>query len=648
MAEAQARRNCAFHRGCNVENSLLGLVDEPADLKKFTNRQLKKLSEEIRETIIDTVSSNGGHLASNLGVVELTVAIHKVFDSPRDRIIWDVGHQCYAHKILTGRKGVFHTIRQAGGLSGFPKRSESIHDPFDTGHASTSISSGLGILTGMNIQNIPGKVVAVIGDGSLTGGMAFEALNHAGHLKKELIVILNDNNMSISANVGALSLYLSRLTTTLIYQTFRRNFDNIVKKIPFAGNFLYELITRCKKGVKAVFFRENLFADLGFEYVGPIDGHNIAQLVNVLESVKKISKPVVIHVSTVKGKGYEHAEGNPTYYHGVSPFSIYDGKVEKKSSISYTEAFSSSLMKLAKEESKITAITAAMEEGTGLKPFRLKYPERFFDVGITEQHAVTFAAGLAASGLKPVVAIYSTFLQRSVDQVIHDVALPSLPVVFALDRSGLVENDGETHHGIFDVSLFRGVPNLQIISPFDQNDMEQMLEYGIKSDTPVMIRYPKDIAPEPAGEKAPVIKGRGRFIYRNASDILLMGHGSLMANIIEAGFLLGREGIENDIYDLRFIKPVDEGYLSSVITLYREVFFFEDNMETNGMGEYIAAMLHRRKIAVSFNYRGIGDFFPGHASRKELLKSNRLDVQGILDFVGENHASRKNKTAGKV
>ncbi|MCP5515447.1 MAG: 1-deoxy-D-xylulose-5-phosphate synthase [Spirochaetales bacterium] len=632
-----------------MDKSFLETVNLPEDLKTLSIKDLKKLSGEIRNRIIEVVSANGGHLASNLGVVELTVALHRVFKSPVDKIIWDVGHQCYAHKILTGRKEQFHTVRQSGGLSGFPKRSESIHDPFNTGHSSTSISAGLGLLTGMNMQKIPGKVIAVIGDGSMTGGIAFEAINHAGHMGKELIVVLNDNNMSINANVGALSLYLSRLTTTLFYQTFKRNFDNMVKKIPLIGGFLNESIARCKKGVKAVFFKDNLFSDLGFEYVGPIDGHNMGQLINVLESVKKISKPVVIHVSTVKGKGYEQAEGDPTFYHGVSPFSLVDGKVEKKSRITYTEAFSSSLIEYAGKDNRIVAITAAMAEGTGLKNFKLKYPDRFFDVGITEQHAVTFAAGLAASGMKPVVAIYSTFMQRAVDQVIHDTALQSLPVIFIVDRAGLIENDGETHQGIFDISLFRSIPNLELLSPYDQTDMDRMLEYALGSEKPVMIRFPKDIAPDPVGESHEVVTGKGRFLYKNTSEILLMGHGGILSSVSEAGFLLSRKGIENDIYNLCFLKPMDEDYLCELVSCYRKVYLFEDNSEINGTGEHIASLLYRKKIKTEFLYRGIGDYFPEHGSRKELIKNCRLDAQSIFDFIveGEN-ASGKNKASKKI
>ncbi len=516
---------------------MLDLVNNPEDLKKLSIKELKKLSAEIREKIIEVVNTNGGHLASNLGVIELSIALHRVFNSPVDKIIWDVGHQSYTHKILTGRKNKFKTIRQNGGLSGFPKKSESKHDPFNTGHSSTSISAGLGILTGLKMQNIDGRVIAVIGDASLTGGMAFEALNHAGHIRKDLIIVLNDNNMGINASVGGLSRSLSRLTTTLAYQTFRRNFDNLVQKIPFIGKYINNFIARAKKGVKAVFFKNNIFSELGLEYVGPIDGHNMSQLIKVFENVKQISKPVVVHVSTIKGKGCEYAEGNPVLYHGVSPFSMVDGIIEKKSKITYTEFFSGILVNHALKDDKIVAITAAMTEGTGLKAFSQKFPDRFFDVAIAEQHAVTFAAGLAAAGLKPIVAIYSTFMQRAVDQLIHDVAIQSLPVVIVMDRAGLVPNDGETHHGIFDISLFRTIPNIEFLSPFDQSDVELMIDYAIKSEKPVLLRFPKDIVPESTGEKKALKTGRGRFLFKNSSEILMIGYGGILSNIVEAGSL---------------------------------------------------------------------------------------------------------------
>ncbi len=624
-----------FTGGFEVEDSILNEINSPDDLKKVHHRKLKRLASEIRKLIITVVSSNGGHLASNLGVVELTIALHRVFNSPVDKIIWDVGHQCYTHKILTGRKEGFTTIRTNSGLSGFPKRSESEHDPFNTGHASTSISAGLGILAGMRSLNKEGKVVAVIGDGSLTGGMAFEALNHAGHLRKDLIVVLNDNNMSISQNVGALSLYLSRLTTTLIYQTFRRNVDRFVKFIPLIGPFLYEMIYRMKKGIKAVFFKENLFSDLGFEYVGPIDGHNIHQLISVFERVKRIDKPVVIHVSTKKGKGYDFAEGNPTLYHGVSPFSVIDGKIEKKSQLSYTEALTDTLIERASGDTRIAAITAAMAEGTGLKNFQLYFPDRFYDVGITEEHAVTFAAGLAASGMKPFVSIYSTFMQRAVDQVIHDVALPDLPVTLLIDRAGLVGNDGETHQGIFDISLFRSVPNLKILAPYDYDDIKRMIDYAVESPHPVIIRYPKALSPEKRDSDEPLVEGRGKFLYKNGSDVLLIGEGGFLDEIVRAGDRLSRKGISNDIYDLRFIKPVDEKYLVSVIKSYKKVFLFDDSMEINGLGEYIINLIYINRIKTEFHHKGIKDFFPEHAGRDELIALNKIDSNSLVEFVGE-------------
>ena len=619
------------------ENSILNDINSPEDLRNIHHRKLKRLAGEIRQLIIGVVSNNGGHLASNLGVVELTIALHRVFKSPEDKIIWDVGHQCYTHKILTGRKDQFHTIRKNKGLSGFPRKSESEHDVFNTGHASTSISAALGMLTGMRKQQLGGKVIAVIGDGSLTGGMAFEALNHAGHIQKDLIVVLNDNNMSISQNVGALSLYLSRMTTSFIYQTFRRNFDRIIKFIPLIGKPLYEMIFRIKKGIKAVFFRENLFSDLGFEYVGPVDGHNINQLISVFEKVKKIDKPVVIHVLTKKGKGYDFAEGDPILYHGVSPFSVIEGKIEKKSQLSYTEAFTDILIEKARTDEKITAITAAMSEGTGLRNFQLRYPDRFFDVGITEEHAVTFAAGLAASGLKPFVAIYSTFMQRAVDQVIHDVALPDLPVTMIIDRAGIVGNDGETHQGIFDVSIFRSVPNLRILAPYDNNDIQTMADYAAESEHPVIIRYPKALCPEKnITNDEPLTEGRGKFLYKNESEILLIGYGGYLEEIVRAGDKLSRKGIKNDIYNMRFLKPVDEKYLVSILRNYKKVFMFDDNIEINGIGEYLTSVIHKNNIKTRFYYRALQDFFPEHAGRDELIAENSLDSTSIVSYVEEN------------
>ncbi|MCL2293911.1 MAG: 1-deoxy-D-xylulose-5-phosphate synthase [Spirochaetes bacterium] len=624
-----------------MENSVLDLVNNQEDLKKLSIKELKKLSSEIREKIIEVVNTNGGHLASNLGVIELAIAVHRVFDSPVDKIIWDVGHQSYAHKILTGRKDQFKTLRQASGISGFPRRAESEHDAFNTGHSSTSVSAGLGLLTGLKMQNIAGKVIAVIGDASLTGGMAFEALNHAGHIKKDLIVILNDNNMSISESVGGVSQSLSRLTTTFVYQHFEKKIDNFFQKIPLIGRSINNSLKKIKKGIRAVFYKKNIFSEFGLEYVGPVDGHNIARLIKVLKNVKKMSKPVVVHISTIKGKGCDHAEGNPAFYHGLSPFSIVDGSMEEKSKITYTEFFSGILVDRASRNDRIIAITAAMAEGTGLMSFSQKFPERFFDVAIAEQHAITFAAGLAASGLKPVVAIYSTFMQRAVDQVIHDVAIQSLPVVIVMDRAGLVPNDGETHQGIFDISIFRSIPNIEFLSPYDQNDMELMFDYAIKSDKPVLLRFPKDIVPESVGEKKALKKGRGRFLFKGEADILLIGYSGILCNIVEAGTLLVRDGIKNDIYDLCFIKPIDEEYLCKIISAYKKVFLFEDSVVSNGMGEYIASVLYKYKVEVDFYFTGLGDYFPKHASRKELMGKSFLDAKGIFNYVKEKSDIRK-------
>ena len=494
----------------NEHYPLLSRVSHPEDLKALPESDLAELAAEIRDYIIKTVSRNGGHLASNLGVVERTLALHRVFSSPKDKLIWDVGHQCYTHKILTGRRDLFPTIRRFGGLSGFPKPAESPHDIVETGHSSTSISEALGLLVGERLQGRGGKVVAVIGDGALTGGNALEGLNQAGHLARDLVLVVNDNAMSINKNVGAIASYLSRLTTTSLYQSLKRLVDDTIKRIPVVGEDLKYLMQQLEKGARAVILPETLFSDFGFLYVGPIDGHNMAQLTHVLRNARRLDKPVVVHVKTVKGKGYAPAELDPANYHGVSAFSVVDGKLEKKQNPTYTEAFSEALVEMAERDDRIVAISAAMTESTGLSPFQLRFPSRFFDVGITEQHAVTFAAGLARSGLRPVVAVYSTFMQRAVDQVIHDLALPRLPVVLAMDRAGLVGEDGETHHGVFDICLLRSVPGLTIVAPASRGELRLMLDYALKQGAPIAIRYPKS----PCGAEheplaGPLVAGRG-------------------------------------------------------------------------------------------------------------------------------------------
>lgn len=623
--------------------TILSRIKSPKDVKALLPSELPLLAREVRNRIIEVTHNNGGHLASNLGVVELTIALHRVFNSPEDQFVWDVGHQCYTHKILTGRNDLFDTIRLKDGLSGFPKRSESIHDPMDTGHASTSISAALGILMGKRQQNNYGKVIAVIGDGALTGGMAFEALNHAGQLKNDLIVIFNDNNMSISKNVGGFSShsniskvtsFISRLTATRSYQHIRDMIDKGLLKIPLFGYKIFQTVMKLKKGVKAVFFHETLFSELGFEYVGPIDGHSINMLIRVLENVKKLRKPVVVHVVTQKGKGFKLAEDNPVRYHGIGPMTAMDGRIEPGAWTTFTEAFAESLVKLAQKDKRIVAVTAAMVKGTGLSLFQEKYPERLFDTGIAEQHAVTFSAGLAVSGLKPVAAIYSTFMQRAVDQVIHDVALPGLPVVIAMDRAGLVPGDGETHQGIFDISIFGDVPGLEIVAPCSQDEMEAMLAYGINSSVPVMIRYPKAKCPASFhGTEKPLERGRGVFLTERKGRLLLAASGGLVEEALGAVEILECDDIVVDLYNLRFIKPLDEEYFQEILSSYDEVFFLEENTEKGSIGGYAASLAHQRNLMTMIHRLFVPDEFIFQGTRSELLQYCGFDRASIAQSV---------------
>ena len=631
-------------------------ISSPKDIKKLPVKELNQLAKEIREQIVSVVSSNGGHLASNLGAVELSIALHCVFDSPDDKIVWDVGHQCYAHKLLTGRLASFPNLRRQNGLAGFPKRSESPHDAFNTGHASTSISAALGLLAAERIQGGKNLAVAVIGDGALTGGLAYEALSHAGSLGLPLIVILNDNKMSISRNVGGLSKYLSRLSMKAKYQTFRRHFDAMAKKIPFIGDAFFNLVVRLKRAVKAVFYIDNFFVDLGFEYVGPIGGHNIQVLINVLNDVRKLNRPVVVHVITRKGKGFNFAENRPDSYHGVGSFSIDEGlasspapeispketsEIKRKT---FTEAFSSILKNAAEKDLRITAVTAAMKTGAGLLDFSAAFPNRFFDVGIAEEHAVTFASGLAAKNLKPVVAVYSTFIQRAADQVIHDAALQKLPVIFALDRSGMVADDGETHQGLFDIALFRSVPNMTILAPSGENEMRMMLEYAITdiNHGPVIVRYPKSYCPDEVDAfSLPLEKGRGVFTAKNdGAKACLAFTGSLYDEAAEAAAILKESGIAADLYNLRFLKPVDEDHLADLMNRYKFTFFIEEGMREGGFGEYACALALRRgvksKAAALAVESGFLEDDKALGTRKELLAINGLDGKGIAEAVMRN------------
>ncbi len=630
------------------QEPLLNRINSPEKLKELPHASLPDLASEIRGRIIKVVGNNGGHMASNLGVVELTIALHRVFNSPRDQFVWDVGHQCYTHKILTGRNDKFDSIRLKDGLSGFPKREESAHDIVETGHASTSISAAIGLLTGKRLKGEKGKVIAVIGDGAITGGMAFEALNHSGYLRKDLIIIYNDNNMSISRNVGGLSSrsgisksssYVSRITATRYYQRIRDQIDKGLLGIPFLGYRIFQFVMRMKRGVKAVFFKETIFSELGFEYVGPIDGHSISMLTKVLENVKKLRKPVIVHVVTKKGKGYTKAEDNPADYHGVSPVSselLSENVSIPSNNHTFTSVFGEILLKNAEKDKSIVAITAAMGKGTGLNAFQDSFPERFFDVGIAEQHALTFGAGLAASGFKPVIAIYSTFMQRAVDQLIHDIAIPGLPVIIFMDRAGLVSSDGETHQGAFDISLFSAVPGITIFAPGSKEEFEIMMTYALESNKTVLFRYPKAECPVGvAGTDLPLEIGRGVFLQQSASKILLITLGGLVTEALSAWAILKNQDLDIDIYNLRFIKPLDKEYLLEQISAYSHVFLVEDGSGRGGAGEYLGSLLAEKNSDVKYQHSGIPEKFLPQAFRSELLEECGLDGNGIASSINK-------------
>ncbi|HOJ98326.1 MAG TPA: 1-deoxy-D-xylulose-5-phosphate synthase [Termitinemataceae bacterium] len=622
-----------------MNEKILPRIRGPHEVKHLSRQELQQLAEELRQEIIYRVSRNGGHLASNLGIVELTLALHRVFDSPQDKIIWDVGHQCYPHKLLTGRYRNFSGLRKKEGISGFPKRSESPHDVFETGHASTSISAALGMLVAERSRGSSHRVIAVIGDGALTGGLAYEALSHAGQLQIPLIVVLNDNSMSIGPNVGGISKHLSMLTMKASYQRMRNLIDRCVKKIPLIGQWLYTWIVRFKNAIKILFYPRNFFVDLGFEYVGPIDGHHMLTLEEVFRDIKQLNRPVVVHVVTQKGRGYKLAEKNPAQFHGIGSFSIEDGMVEKTAGFTFTDGFGKAMVTLGEACPSLVAITAAMEKGTGLTPFRERFPERFFDVGIAESHGVTFAAGLAANGLLPVVAIYSSFMQRAVDQVIHDVALQNLPVIFALDRSGVVPEDGETHQGIYDISLFRSVPHMALLAPATAGELEQMLRWALEQRRPVMIRYPK--APCPKEEETcmqPLETGRGAFVRRNGGEVCLAFTGSLLPEALKAAEILDKEGIPLDLYNFRFIKPLDEVHLFSIIKSYRLFIIAEEGVREGGLGEHLVTRLSEIGIETSCKVLGIPEGPLPQGTRQELLSLCGLDgttlAQHIHDWYG--------------
>jgi 1-deoxy-D-xylulose-5-phosphate synthase len=631
--------------------ALLDAIDSPEDLKKLGLPELKALAAEIRGKIIAVVGRNGGHLSSNLGVVELTLAIHRAFDSPRDAVVWDVGHQCYAHKLVTGRRDEFESIRRMGGISGFPKRSESPHDAFDTGHASTSISAALGILEARRVLGQGGVAVAVIGDGALAGGMAFEALGHAGQLGLPLVVVLNDNKMSISPNVGALSIYLSRLSATVRYQGIRSRIDRIVKGVPLIGGFLYDRMVRAKRAVKALVFKENLFSDLGLEYAGPIDGHNIAAMTNVFKEARALGKPVVVHVITRKGKGFDPAEEDPSRYHGVAPMRCLDEEANLSSPgvsspgvsspgvsspLTFTEAFSRAMVGRGCSDERLVAVSAAMTTGVGLDAFHAACPGRLHDVGIAEEHAITFAAGMAAAGLRPVVALYSTFVQRAVDQVFHDVALPGFPVVIALDRSGAVGEDGETHQGLYDIAIFRSFPNLAILAPASGTELALCLEWALDSGKPAVIRYPKAACPrEEEAYAKTLVPGRGVFVRRSGAEALIVALGALVAPAVEAADVLLRDGSSGgaDVYSLRFVAPFDEDFFLDAASPYARVLVLEDGATRGGFGEYVVSLIAARLPRIVATAAGFPSEPFAQGSREELLARAGLDSGGIEERV---------------
>jgi len=607
----------------------LSRINTPDDLKNLTYDELGILAEEIRLFLLDTVSKTGGHIASNLGVVELTLALHKVLNAPLDKIIWDVGHQTYVHKILTGRKDSFESLRQFGGIAGFPKTQESEYDIFNTGHSSTSVSAALGMARARDLNREDYTVAAVIGDGALSGGMALEALNDAGISRTNLLVILNDNGMSIAPNVGGLSRYLSRLRIRPFYYKTRESMQAFFDSLPNSGRRLRKFLHKVKSSVKSMFIPSMFFEDLGFRYFGPIDGHDIKEMVRVFEQGKTMKGPVLVHVVTVKGKGYKFAEENPGIYHGVAPFVIESGQVVNSRNKNYSGVFGKKMCELAKQDNKIIAITAAMTDGTGLTQFRELYPKRFFDVGIAEQHAVTLAAGLAMGGAKPVVAIYSTFLQRAYDQILHDVALQNLKVVFAIDRAGVVGDDGETHQGIYDISFLYTIPNMTILSPASPNELKNMLDYAIfEHQGPVAVRYPKGSGHEFDGSDTPIEFGKG-MVLKEGTSVTLIGVGKVMNNIFEAAQLLESEGISCEIINPRFLRPADDELILKSAGKTNKVVVVQDVIQEGGFGAYVTGLINNARIGAYTKVIGLPDKGIEHGKTELIYKKYGLDPQGI-------------------
>lgn len=610
---------------------MLERIQKANDIKNLKKEELPQLAQEIREFLVDKVSRTGGHLASNLGVVELTMAMHLVFDLPDDKIIWDVGHQSYTHKILTGRKEGFETLRQYGGMSGFPKRKESDCDAFDTGHSSTSISAGVGLVKARDLRGELHSVISVIGDGSLTGGMAYEALNNASQLDTNFIIVLNDNYMSISENVGGMSKYLDKIRTADFYTGLKKGVTRTLEQIPVVGDSLIEQIRKTKSSIKQLVVPGMFFEDMGITYLGPVPGHDVSMLCRAFKEAKKIEGPVLIHVLTTKGKGYEPAENEPSKFHGISPFQIETGEVKAKSSKdSYTDIFGKVMCDEAMKRKDIVAITAAMKDGTGLSRFQRMFPERFFDVGIAEEHAVTFAAGLAAGGIKPVFAVYSSFLQRGYDQLIHDVGLQNLPVVFAVDRAGLVGSDGETHQGIFDLSYLSSIPNMTVLSPKHKWELADMLRFAIQHEGPIAIRYPRGAAYDQYEEfRSPVVYGKSEMIYEE-KDIAVISMGHMFSEAVKVRESLKREGYSCTLVNGRFVKPLDGECITKLAENHKLIAVMEENVLTGGYGMQVLSFAGEQSLDVKVLPLALPDDYVEHGSVDQLRKETGIDEETMV------------------
>lgn len=619
-----------------MDHKILSKIDAPEDLRELDAQQLTQLCEEIRDELITCISKNGGHLAPNLGIVELTVGLHLALESPKDKIVWDVGHQCYVHKLLTGRRDAFHTIRTYGGLSGFPKRSESAHDTFDTGHASNSISIALGLAEARDLRDGNETVVAVIGDGSLTGGMAYEALNQAGHLGTHLIVLLNDNEMSIAGNVGAMSSYLARIRLDPTYNKLRDEVESRIKKIPGIGELMFATGEHMKESVKQLLVPGMIFEEFGFKYIGPIDGHDIDAVKTSIKLAKRVEGPVLIHAITTKGRGYCHAENSPDKFHGISPFIVANGEPKSHGKApQYTKVFGDAMCELGAADERVVALTAAMAAGTGLEGFAEAFPGRFYDVGIAEQHAVTFAAGLATDGLLPVCAIYSTFLQRAYDQIVEDVCLQGLHVVFALDRGGVVGEDGPTHHGVFDLSYLRHVPGITVMSPKDESELRDMLYTALHHVSgPVAIRYPRGEGEGVALSEQfrPIPVGRVE-VLSEGKDVCLLALGRMVGVASAAAQLLAKRGISASVVNARFVKPLDELGVLGAVSKHELVVTIEESALLGGFGSAVGELLLDSDVSPQLLRLGVPDRFVTHGAPSQLLAEIGLTPEGVADSV---------------